>query len=412
MLDPCLLFRPKWEECIRFMRYEQQEGKMRQRVRVRGWKWMWWALVPAAASVAASGPDRGLAPPQPRCELGLLRPGEGFRGPRNMYPTVAALPDGRLLLVWSSGLQVVGSWSHDQGRTWSAEESLIAVPGHQSADPTIIVTRGGVQVHSTTVPVPRKTVLTSDVYITEQNPADGSWSRLQRIPAHRRYQVGMIHTGLTLPDGTLVKPYAWDVPAEEGRPFAGEGKMYLRSGALLSRDNGVTWSPGGDISADPPRTSDFSTGGVCEPSMVLLDNGELYCLLRTADLRHWETRSRDGGRTWDRPRPSALAGHNTPAALCRLPGSREVLVVWNNSPRNRWPLDVALSRDRCRSWTRPRTLANPVGVQASYPTAAACPDGTLVAVWQQDRPDRSGRDLRIARFNRAWLMQLDAPDAR
>ncbi len=383
---------------------------MRQRVRSRGWKRMWWALVPAAASVAAPGAERGQAPPP--CELGLVRPGDGFRGPRNMYPTAAVLPDGRLLLVWSSGMKVVGSWSHDQGRNWSAEEPLIDVPGHLSADPTIVVTRNVVQVHSTTVPVPRQTVLTSDVYVTEQKLAGGSWSRLRRVPGHHRYQVGMIHAGLTLPDGTLVKPYSWDVPAEEGRPFAGEGKMYLRSGALLSRDNGVTWSPGADISADPPRTSDFSTGGVCEPSMVLLESGDLYCLLRTADLRHWETRSRDGGRTWDRPLRSALAGHNTPAALCRVPGSREVIVVWNNSPRNRWPLDVALSSDGCRTWTRPRTLANPVGVQASYPTAAACPDGTLVAVWQQDRPDRSGRDLLIARFNRAWLTQRDPPEPR
>ena len=29
----------------------------------------------------------------------------------------------------------------------------------------------------------------------------------------------------------------------------------------------------------------------------------------------------------------------------------------------------------------------------------------LVAVWQQDRPERKGRDLWRARFSRAWVME-------
>lgn len=355
--------------------------------------------------LSLAGPAAPRAAEPTFCEIATLQPGDGFREKRNSYPTLAALPDGRLLLVWSADSRIVGSWSRDNGKSWSSETTLIDLPATVSADPTIILTRDSVQVHSTTIPNPRKPVLSSEIYMTSQPFTGGPWSAPVKVPAHRQYMVGMIHAGVTLPDGTLVKPYAWDVYAEEGKPFEGEGKMYLRSGALRSRDNGASWTPGADIAADPPRTSTFSTGGVCEPSMVVLRNGELYCLMRTADTRHWESRSRDGGLTWEPARPSPVTGHNTPAAMCRLKGSGDVLLVWDNSPKNRWPLDAALSQDDCRSWSKPRTLANPEGVQASYPTAAAAADGTLIAVWQQDRPDRSGRDLRIARFNRAWLLQ-------
>lgn len=340
---------------------------------------------------------------QPFHETGKLMPGAGFVAQRNMYPTVATLPDGRLLLVWTSVDKIVGSWSRDHGKTWSAEETLIAIPEHTNGDPTIIVTPTTVQVHSTTTPRPRKPVLSSDVYVTEQPLAGGAWSSPRKLPSMRQYLVGMIHAGFSMPDGTLIKPYAWDVFAEEGKKFEGEGKMYLRSGALRSTDGGKTWSAGADMAADPPKTTAFGTGGVCEPSMVLLPSGEIYCLLRTADTKHWESRSRDGGKTWDTPKPSPLVGHNTPSALCRLRETNEVVVVWNNSPQVRWPLDTALSADGCKSWSTARTLANPMTVQASYPSVTQAADGTIVAVWQQDWPDRKGRDLMIARYNRAWL---------
>ena len=61
------------------------------------------------------------------------------------------------------------------------------------------------------------------------------------MPQHRKYLVGKIHVGVRLADGTLLMPYAWDIPAEEGRPATSEAGMNLKSGALLSTDGGRTW---------------------------------------------------------------------------------------------------------------------------------------------------------------------------
>jgi hypothetical protein len=88
--------------------------------------------------------------------------------------------------------------------------------------------------------------------------------------------------------------------------------------------------------------------------------------------------------------------------LWRLRDSGDVLVVWNNSPLNRWPLAAAISTDGCKTWSPPRTLANMPGFQSAYPSATQAADGTLIAVWFQILPNKA-RELRLARFNREWL---------
>jgi BNR repeat-like domain len=81
------------------------------------------------------------------------------------------------------------------------------------------------------------------------------------------------------------------------------------------------------------------------------------------------------------------------------------VVLWDNSPKDRYPLSVAISRDGCKSWSSPRVVAAGEGGQASYPSVTQAPDGTIVAVWQQELPNRKGREIRAARFNRAWLLE-------
>ena len=361
---------------------------------------------------AVAGAQEGLgrrASEQPLFETSVIFAADSRRFRRNAYPTVAALPDGRLFLTFSAYDQdkprIVGSFSKDGGKSWSAPEDLINTPGFGDYDPNIVLTNEEIQVYSTSTPIPQKQIEYSETWKTAQRLKGGTWTKPSRMPAHHKYEVGKIHVGLRLSDGTLVMPYSWDIPAEEGRPSSTEGGMKLKSGALLSRDNGATWQPGGDMSAEPPRASDFAAGGVDEPAMALLENGDLFALLRTPDVWLYEGHSRDGGKTWAVPKPSPLQAHNTPAALWRLRGSKEVLVVWNNSPRNRWPLTVAISGDNCMTWSKPRIIVDSAGLQASYPTATQAAGGLLIAIWQQDLPERKGRQIHIARFNRSWVLQ-------
>ena len=78
---------------------------------------------------------------------------------------------------------------------------------------------------------------------------------VKEMPRHRQYYVRTVHAGMRLRNGTLVMGYSWDIPAENGNPADGEGTMDGVSGVLASRDEGLTWQPGGDpLTTRPVRT--------------------------------------------------------------------------------------------------------------------------------------------------------------
>lgn len=328
-------------------------------------------------------------------------------GSGNAYPSIATLPGGRLLCVWSAGGNILGAFSTDGGKTWPRGDVIIGTD-ERDVDPQIVLAQSEVQVYSTTVPLSYgNKVLSCKVWKTTYSYEADKWSGLVLVPKHKQYYCGMVSNSVRLPGGQILRGYAWDIPSQQQVGFAGEGKMDLKSGVLISGDNGETWQPSEDIWAQPPKTSKQGTGGVCEPSMVLLADDSVYMLLRTADKYHWQSRSDDGGKTWSTPNRSPLTGHNTPSAMCRLKDSGDVVVVWNNDEQVRWPLSVALSSDNCHCWSKPKVLVNTPGSQCSYPGITQADDGAIIVVWQQDRTyeGRSKqRDICGVRFDRKWLL--------
>jgi hypothetical protein len=105
--------------------------------------------------------------------------------------------------------------------------------------------------------------------------------------------------------------------------------------------------------------------------------------------------------------PSSLMSYHAPASLCAFEGERPGwLVVYCNSPKNRWPLCAAASFDSGKTWSAPRELAQIEGFQSSYPGCIQAADGKLVAVWQQDRPNAL-RTIKAVRFDPSWLTERD-----
>jgi hypothetical protein len=220
---------------------------------------------------------------------------------------------------------------------------------------------------------------------------------------HRKYVVGKVHVPVTLADGTILMGYSWEIGAEEDRPAGGERRMDLKSGVLRSRDGGRTWQPGDDVHVNEPMGAD-------EPALVVLRNGDLFMIVRTAGARPYEVRSHDGSQTWDPPQPSRFPGHNSPSALLRLQ-SGAILRVWDNSEKNRYPLVAAISTDECQSWSSPRTITEPTldgtGVpsyrSACYPSLAQADDGTILVVWWET--GAFGSRIGYARFGQEWLSE-------
>jgi hypothetical protein len=140
--------------------------------------------------------------------------------------------------------------------------------------------------------------------------------------------------------------------------------------------------------------------------MVEFPDGELLMILRSGGPRHYEARSRDGGHTWSKPVMSALVGANTPTALwANRKQPEEVVAVWNSNPLHRWPLVAALSRDRGRTWSSPRVLANP-GRQVSYPGLTQLAAGEMVAVWEED-DGKGGISATASSAGSGWWREND-----
>lgn len=345
-------------------------------------------------------------------EKGVIQAADRGNFAINAYPVIARLPNDDLLCVWSASargdadsLRIVASISKDHGRTWGKPEVLFESPNARDADPNIVIDGRRILVFSTTVPLPAR-IEKTQIWMRESRDMGRSWSEPVPISMPRRYVAGKIHIGHKLADGTLIMGYAYDTWAEQGLIPTTEGEMDIKSGVLRSQDGGKTWVPGGDLYVSCiPKITPRSVSGLDEPATVVLKNGEIFALLRSAGTRLYQSRSSDGGITWANPELSPLTSHNAPAALWRLQSpDDEVLVIWNNSPRMRTPLSAALSKDGCLTWSPPKTLTAPKATQASYPSATQAADGALIAVWQEDLPEGGGREIRIARFNRAWLL--------
>jgi hypothetical protein len=337
----------------------------------------------------------------------------------NSIPSIARAPDGRLFLAWiaetgfARGGRIVGAYSSDGGRTWGAPLELINKRDRSDGDPVIIVDGQHLRVISTSSRLPEGVDKFNPWpvrfdrtwwYMTSTEDDGKTWSKPVEVKCPHLY-AGKRSGGYKLKDGTVVLPYYYETAAERGRVPRLEGDMRVVAGMLRSRDGGRTWVSGQMV--DIPD----SKAGADEPATVLLSSGEIFCLLRNDLDRFYETRSLDGGLTWNPPKPSPLAAHNAPAWVHRLedrPGD-ELIVGWDNSTGSgRWPLVVAHSLNGGRTWSDPKLISNPnpqEGFRADYPTICQTKDGIIVLAWQEETlPRHLGKEIRLARFNRAWLM--------
>jgi predicted neuraminidase len=347
---------------------------------------------------------------QPIFETGVIARSDPQGFVINAYPVIARLSDGKLLCVFAAEtaakppkMKIAASTSTDRGKSWSAPSVLFDHLQTEDADPNLLVDGNRVLAFSTTIPEPVR-IDHSLIYMRES--ADGvHWGDEVLLTTPHRYIAGKIHQGHRLADGTLVMGYAWDTWAEQGMVPASEGEMDIKSGLLRSTDGGKTWTGGGDLYAQLPKTSPHAVSGLDEPASVVLADGRIMVLLRTSGTKLFQSWSSDGGKSWETPQASTLTGHNSPAALWKLDGSSNVLVAWDNSSTGRTPLAAALSSDGGKSWSEPKVVVDTKSSnQVSYPSVIQAQDGTMIVVWQQQLP-QGGREIRLARFNRAWLLE-------
>ncbi len=274
------------------------------------------------------------------------------------FPFAALLPNGDIALHHSIGQHVVnergGSLvSHDRGETWEKPQDGGPVMSvGVTADGTVVGLGvwGGDQDGEG---IPQGTLWRS-------KDGGGTWES-RRVPVKMPAGVKpYAHRSLVvMPDGSLLVTFYMRWPDQEK----------YHSGLLRSADDGDTWEYLADIAYDPDAPGE----GYCEPAMVLLGNGDLLCMLRTGGPM-FQTRSRDGGRTWDKPHQ--VMDHGVCPDLCLM--SNGVLVCSYGRPN----AGIMFSYDGTgEKWEDARDLYT--GMGSSYTTVLEIEPGLLLYFYDQ-----------------------------
>jgi sialidase-1 len=160
-----------------------------------------------------------------------------------------------------------------------------------------------------------------------------------------------------------------------------------------------------------------SRSGLQEPGLVELASGNVFAWARTDLGAQWGCVSTNAGQSWPPPAATSLQSPLSPASIKRLPGSADLLAVFNDHsgafpfPKGkRTPLVAAISSDSGRSWPARKLLEDdPNGVYCY--TAIHFVDGAVLlgySDWRTNGPHR----LRIRRVGLDWLPAAAAGGAR
>ncbi|MHA1819154.1 MAG: exo-alpha-sialidase [Promethearchaeota archaeon] len=260
---------------------------------------------------------------------------------------------------------------------------------------------------------------------------DGSWSERKFI----KRMIGWVSRGkiLVLKNGDFFMPLHDELLGY---------KAYFK----ISTDGGKRWKNYGPIK---------TRKGCLEPSVVQIDDGRLYCILRTKEREVFESWSHDNGRRWSQARPTGIPNPDSQEELLYLSidylneylaklkysldkwekkndnhdtnedikgvgsydntkGTREnlihllennikrnkgiILMFNNHSKESRSPLSIYYSLDYAKTWSAPINIQIGKG-EFSYPNAVLGSDGHIHLVFTNKR-----KTIRYVKMDLEWVI--------
>lgn len=133
------------------------------------------------------------------------------------------------------------------------------------------------------------------------------------------------------------------------------------------------------ITAPPEQRFD-----AIQPTILAWPGGKLQILCRSRQKTIVESWSSDQGQTWDQLQPTTLPNPSAGIDAVVLKDGRGLL-VYNDTPKNRTPLSVALSDDG-RTWRKAFDLETEAG-EYSYPAVIQARDGKvhITYTWRRQK---------------------------
>lgn len=311
----------------------------------------------------------------------------GDNNPRNSEAAIALLRDGSLLLGWTEfyagngadhgPARISGKISKDGGKSWGEKFTLVENDGGCNVMEVNFLRAidGRLMLFYC-----RKNTESTDCRVMMRVSADEgkSWSTAKQISPDNKY------TGLTNGRSLRLKSGRILLEAWEG----GDSFCYL------SDDDGATWRESQRV-----RPGD----GCWEPACIELKNGHVLMLMRTGLGSQYKSLSKDGGQTWSAPVATQLEGTAAPVSVSRVPGTEDLLAVWNHNPgaSKRNPLTSAISKDEGETWEHFRNIEDAPGDAWAYPAVTWVGANALLTYFNYS----GGNALQLGIVPAAWFYE-------
>jgi len=370
------------------------------------------ALAVRPGRVPAQGPA-----PENRIVLDLE---SGPGNPRNSEGAFLELPGGRLMFAYTrftgggddnARADIAAVYSADAGLSWSS--------------PPEIIVKNDAAENVMSVSLLRFRDGRIGLFYLKKNGLDDCrlWLRLSSdegrtwgpaapaIPAPGYFVVNNDRI-IQLASGRLVAPAAYH--RLKGADRHDMKNFDPRAIALffLSDDAGRTWRESVSWWALPAATRT----GLQEPGAIELKDGTVYGWARTDQGCQYELTSKDGGETWSPPRPSPFQSPNSPLSMKRVPGTGELLAVWNDHSGRfpfpgdhslyggRTPLVSAVSRDEGRTWGNFRKVEADPQAGYCYTAIGFLGEHAFLAYWMaESKAGATVTRLRLRRIALDWF---------
>lgn len=279
------------------------------------------------------------------------------------FPQFAVAENGRLVMKYSEGTHVGSETynmlsSDDWGWSWSDYSGPPVDPYCHGLIESSLGTGAVFSIGYTSVTLPDTSTLRIGFYKTWEGLTHGTYIRaLLTYP----FTVGSFYghgNVILLEDGTILA-------TGYGQPDGTVGASQL----IASTDEGLTWNY---------RASMIDTPG-SEPSLVLLNNGNLLCVSRGEPLRY--AISTDDGYTWSTPITFGFNGVDP--RLIKLDDGRIVLSY------GRPNVYMMIADENGGNWSSPIPIY--IGPGSAYTGLAKTADGDIILAYSES--DFGGEEL-------------------
>lgn len=264
-----------------------------------------------------------------------LAPGPG--NPRNSEGDFIRLKDGRILFVYSQYCgnsagdhaqanlaQIVSS---DEGKSWSQPEIIVRMEGGMNVmSVSLLRLRDG---RIALFYLRKFSMEDCRTWVRFSADEGQSWSDAVCCMKDADYFVVNNARIVQLRNGFILIPAALHHFQAGRNDFSGEALCFL------SRDGGRTFQRG-ELAAKPKGLV-FQ-----EPGVVELEDGSLFMHVRTTSGTQFGMKSSDFGQTWGPAEPTRFVSPCSPMLIRPIPGTHRFLAVWNENPKGRNPLTLAV----------------------------------------------------------------------